>query len=118
MIMKAKLKELHSPDIDLLTFWPDDPENFGFLLQFFAGPDKEKGDDSFSIMVCTLRWLEQKKIESIFFGANYLIVAEYDLAAIETFLKNYCERCSGETWFEVATKIGRVAYWEFEDYQS
>ena len=116
MTMTAKLKRMHSPDVDLHNFWPDDPKCFGFLLQFFAGTEKEEGDDAFSIMVCTPRWFEREKSSPIVFGANYLIVAEYDLVAIEEFLRRYCERCSGESWFEVAAKIGRVAHWEFEDY--
>lgn len=115
--MRAKLKRLHSPDIDLSSFLPEDPTSFGFLLQFFAGPDDEPGDDSFSITVCTLSWLEQEKPKRMFFGSNHLIVPNYDLKAIESFLARYCERCIGATWAEVALKLSRVARWEFEDYQ-
>jgi len=115
--MKAKLKRLHSPDVDLPNYWPEDTRCFGFLLQFFVGPENEDGDDSFSITVCTPRWLEREKSDGMFFGANHLIVSEYDLASIEAFLKRYCERCSGETWPELAMKIGRIALWEFEDYR-
>lgn len=115
--MRAKIKRWHSPDVDLANFWPEDSECFGFLLQFFAGPENEVGDDSFSITVCTARWLEHKKPAAILFGANHLLVAEYDLAVIETFLQHFCERCSGDTWPEVALKISRVACWEFEDYR-
>ncbi len=69
------------------------------------------------MMVCTLRWLEQNRPEDMFFGADYLIVAKYELAAIETLLQRYCEGFSGENWLEIGAKIGRVAHWEFEDYQ-
>lgn len=118
MIIRANLKRLHSPDVDLLTYRPDNAECFGFFLQFFAGPEGEQGDDSFGLTVCTLRWLEREKAEGMFFGVNHLFVESYDLTAIETFLKRYCERCTGDTWSEVAAKVGRVARWEFEDYRS
>ena len=117
-MIKGKLKRLHSPDIDLLNYWPDEEDSFGFLLQFFAGPEDGQGDDSFSITVCTPQWLQSKKKSKIFFASDHLIVRRYALSEIEAFLSRFCERCSGETWREVATKIGRIAHWEFEDYHA
>ena len=115
--MKAKLRRLHSADVDIPSYRPENPEFFGFFMQFFAGPENEKGDDAFGITVCTLPWLEIHKPDEIFFGKNYLIVDRYDVGKIELFLSNYCDRCVGDTWVEVASKIGRIAEWEFEDYR-
>jgi hypothetical protein len=116
--MRAELKRIHSPDIDLATYWPDDPECFGFFLQFFAGPESEDGDDSFGITICTTRWLEREKPGMTFFASGYLIVPIYNLESIKAFIKGYCARCSGEDWPEVAAKIGKIAHWEFENYQA
>jgi hypothetical protein len=115
--MKAKLRRLHSADVDIPSYRPENPEFFGFFLQFFAGTENGKGDDAFGITVCTLPWLEIHKPDEIFFGKNYLIVDRYDIGKIELFLSNYCDRCVGDTWVEVASKIGRIAEWEFEDYR-
>jgi hypothetical protein len=37
--MKAAVRRLHSPDADLSTFRPDDPDDVGILVQVIAGPD-------------------------------------------------------------------------------
>jgi hypothetical protein len=115
--MRAALKRLHSPDVDLSSYWPDDESNFGFLLQAFIGPENESGEESFGFTVCTPRWLESKAEGRIMFGAHHLIVAEYDLNAIEQHLNRHCERCIGATWQEVAMKLARVGLWEFENYR-
>ena len=107
--MKAKIKRLQSPDVDIPSYRPENPEFFVFFMEFFAGPENENGDDSFGITVCTLPWLERNKPDEIFFGKNYLIVDRYDIGKIEVFLSNYCDRCLGDTWVEVASKIGRIA---------
>lgn len=115
--MRAQLKRLHSPDVDLSNYWPNDPACFGFLLQAFVGPEGEAGEDSFDFMVCTPRWLELDKEGRVIFGVNHIIVTDYELAAIESHLKRYCERCVGDTWIDVAAKVARVGRWEFEDYR-
>ena len=115
--MKAKLRRLHSADVDLQSYRPDNPESFGFFIEFFAGPENGEGDDAFGITVCTLPWLKVNRPDEIFFGKNYLIVDRYDIVKIESFLSKYCDRCVGDTWIEVASKIGRIAAWEFEDYR-
>jgi len=115
--MRAELKSIHSPDVDLSGFWPDDPTCFGFLLQAFVGPENEVGEDSFSFTICTPRWLEVEYRDRVTFGANHIIVTEYDLPKIKAHLARYCERCVGDTWSEVAAKVARVGRWEFEDYR-
>jgi hypothetical protein len=116
--MRASLRRLHSPDVDLSSFWPDDPCNFGFLLQAFIGPENELGDESFSFVVCTPRWLEVKLEGRIMFGSHHLIVPGYDLHAIESYLKRHCDRCIGASWQEIASKLAKVGQWEFEDYRA
>jgi len=115
--MRAKLKRIHSPDIDITNFWPEDEENFGFLLQLFVGPDDSEGDEAFGLVVCTPNWLLQQNPGGIVFGANHLLVSHFDLAAVESYVQEYCRRCVGSTWIEVAQRVSRVALSEFQDYQ-
>ena len=59
--LRAALRGLHSPDIsDLRTYRPERPDEFGFLLQVFAGPEGQEGEESFGVVVCTPKWLLQK----------------------------------------------------------
>jgi hypothetical protein len=115
--MKAKLKRLHSPDIDLATFFPEEPDNFGFLLQAMIGPDNQEGEESFDIQICTPKWLQSRYSESeVLFGYHHLIVFEYDLRRIENTISKYCDGCTGVSWQEIARKLSRIGHWEFEDY--
>jgi hypothetical protein len=38
------------------------------------------------------------------------------LSSSEETLVTLVERCGGATWQDVAAKVSRIGYWEFEDY--
>lgn len=117
--MKAEIKALHSPDVhDLRTFKPTKRDNFGFLLQLIVGPQGEMGEESFDMIVCTPKWLEENySINEVIFGRHYLIVFKYDYEGIYKKISNYIGKIEEPTWNEVAQKIGRIGHWEFEDYK-
>lgn len=117
--MKAKIKSIYSLDIDdLPNYKPFDPENFHFLLRVIACPESEEGEESFDIQVCTPKWLlENHKPEDVIIGRHYLIVMEYNYDRIIQTINSFCSQCEGSTWEEVAHKLGRLGYWEFEDYR-
>ena len=51
MTVHAEIRRLHSPDVaDLTTYVPQDPHDFGFLLQIMAGPVGREGEESFDVM--------------------------------------------------------------------
>lgn len=116
--MKAELKGFHSPDIfDLQKFNPLEKDNFCFYLEFSAGPKNDKGSEQFGITLCTPKWLLDNKNENdIIFGRHYLIVFDYSYKRIYNFFKEYIENLEENDWDSLAQKIGRIAYWEFEDY--
>ncbi len=117
--MTAELKRLHSPDVhDLRSFAPEVSDNFGFLLQAMIGPKAMDGAESFDIVVCTPRWLSEHHDRSnIVLGRHYLIVFEYDYDRLVDMIADFCSKCSGQTWQEIAMRLGRLGKWEFEDYQ-
>ena len=115
--MRAELKSMHSPDIDLPTFWPEKPDSFGFLMQVMIGPEGQEGTESFDIQVCTPKWLiEKHKPDDVLFGTHMLIVFEYDVQRIQGFIQRYCQRCIGNSWQDIVPKLARIGGWEFEDY--
>lgn len=116
--MKPILKSFHSPDVpDLRSYSPDDPENFGFLLQLMIGPEDEEGFESFDVIVCTPKWLRKNhKKDDVVIGRHYLIVFEFDLQRLLEAVRAFCEQCVGDSWPEVAKKLARFGKWEFEDY--
>ena len=104
MSVRAEIKRLHSPDVpNLTTYVPEDPTNFGFLLQIMAGPDGADGEESFDVVVCTGSWINRHLgPEGILVGRHYLVVVSYDYQRLEGFLRRYVDHCSGDTWQEVA----------------
>jgi hypothetical protein len=118
--MKAKLKSMHSPDIDITSFSPSDPTNFCFLLQTMIGPDGEDGAESFDIQVCTPTWLmdrhAQGKSPNIILGIHMIIMFSYDINQLRTTLEKYCEQCVGDNWSSVANQLSKLGAWEFDHY--
>jgi hypothetical protein len=116
--MRAFLRRLHSPDVeDLESYRPERPDEFGFLLQIFAGPEDGQGEESFDVVVCTPRWLERKHgRQDVVVGRHHLIVFEYDYDRLVKVIELYCESSEGKSWRDVAQKLSRLGKWEFEDY--
>ena len=117
--MNAEIRALYSPDIHDLEFWkPPQLDSFGILMQLIAGPAGEKGEESFDLVLCTPRWIDETHgPEDIVVGRHHLIVKQYRYEAIVNFIREYVASCSGDTWEEVAEKLGRLGKWEFEDYR-
>ncbi len=116
--MKPTVRSLHSPDADLETYVPEDPRDVGVLVQIFAGPDGEPGEDTFNVVVCTPRWLERWiSDKGIIAGRHYLIIDKWDFPRVSQYLTNAVESEEGRDWEELGQRIGRLGKWEFEDYR-
>lgn len=116
--MRAVVRELRSPDVEFDEHVPDDPEDVGVLVQIMAGPVSGPGEESFDVMVCTPRWLERRVRETgPVIGRHHLVVESWDAGGIRRYLTGAVESVEGDTWTELAEKIGRVGMWEFEDYR-
>ena len=114
--MRARLKALRSDEIADLSRWsPPDPTAFAVPLVLEVGPLGLRGREQFELLVVTPRWLEERHgRRSAIAGRGKLIVFEWDLARIKAWIAREVERCSGQTWPDVARKVGRLADWEGE----
>ncbi|ANN80479.1 hypothetical protein BAU07_13345 [Bordetella flabilis] len=116
--MFAEIKRISSPDIDLLSFEPEDDRCFGFLLELEIGTADAEGADIFQLMVCTPQWIEQQYAgEGSIWGRGMLIVFGYDISEIQSIVRSHIGRCTAPTWEELAVKLNRITKWEFEDYR-
>jgi len=116
--MRAKLKSIIVSDIDPESFWPEEEDNFGFYLQAIIGPDNEEGGDTFGFQICSPKWLmEEYKKSDLIFGRHIIIALQYDFLAIEKKISDLCQKSTGDSWPEIAKKLSRFGYWEFEDYR-
>lgn len=115
--VRPELKRLHSPDMFDLNFPTLNPsEPFCVVLPAMFGPEGLEGEESFDVLVCNAKWVEQKSKEGAFFGHHHLIISRFDISEIRKCLINNTANYSGATWAEVASKLAKIGRWEFEDY--
>src|SRR6266487_833473 len=114
--MRARLKGLRSDEIPDLARWvPAEPDAFAVPLVLEVGPLGLRGRERFEVLAVTPRWLLDRHGEKgIVAGRGKLIVFEWSFARVKAFLAREVERCSGETWPEVARRVARIAEWEGE----
>ena len=119
--MRAELKYLHTPDAPSLRLYaPENSSVFGIFVEAMVGPEGDDSSESFGFQLCTPRWLEQAvkgEASAILSGRHHLIVESFDYDALHGYVNRYCSSCTGETWSEVAHRVGRLGRWEFEDYR-
>ncbi len=83
-----------------------------------VGPKDEEGEEAFEMVVSTPSWLTDRYFpDEVVSGSDRLIVFDYDWNRIEAYLRKRVSACTGGDWHEVASKIGRFARWEFQDYE-
>jgi Immunity protein 8 len=115
--MMPELRSLESPDVQDLRS-PDfaDPEYFSVLVEALIGEKGGEGEDVFSFIVCSPKWIAHfVNREKFLFGMDHLIVSRWDYALIWDVIGSLCRRTTGSTWSEVANRLNRYAGWEFED---
>jgi Immunity protein 8 len=121
-MIRAKIKSIEiteAPDLNPTAYVPDDYVDFVCTFGLTIGPGDGEGGELFYVTVCTPKWLVKAcEKDGFIWGRHHLIVPEYSLKAITAIITKSVERCSGESWQEVASKLSRTASWEFEDYRS
>jgi len=117
--MNAQLTSWYCPDIeDLTNYPPAQLDNFCFLFRVMVGLVGKEGTESFDIQVCTPKWLlSNMKKDEIICGRHFLIVLAYYFEPILNRIRNLIEACTGNDWDEIAEKVSRIGFWEFEDYK-
>ena len=120
-MIQAELKSLsttdgHVPDLDLRQYQPEDMERFSVQVDAYIGPIGEKGEEVFGFTVCSPAWLSSHPAEKGFQFARLLLLWRWDYALLERAIRDFCRRFEASSWEEVAIKLSRYSYWEFEDY--
>ena len=116
--MRAVLKSLDlEPDPASLS---DDPAEFALLARMYVGPADSPGKESFDLTVCTPEWLSKqcRAVGGVYNPRHHLVVTfeTFDKRALHSWLDARVHEAEGATWQEVAARLGRLGYWEFEDY--
>ncbi|MBK5529030.1 immunity 8 family protein [Pseudomonas sp. TH08] len=115
--MRAVIKGISSDVFDVETYIPESVEKFFLSLRIRIGLDCAHGADDFELFICTPRWLEDTMWEPRW-GRGLLIVREYDFSTIKGFIHECVSRCEGDTWEAIVVELGKVFFWEFDNYKS
>jgi hypothetical protein len=120
-MITAQLRSLHSadfdvPDTDLAKFDPDDREYFRVYIEAAIGPRGDDGAEVFGFDTCSPRWLLANPPQKGFAFGRWLLLPRWNYDIVVRSISDLCDRTSGQDWNEVAVKLSRMAYWEFEDY--
>lgn len=115
--MYAKLKDLVlEPDPSTL---PGRPESFALLARMVVGPPDSRGEELFDVTVCSPEWLAARCREVGLYDARHHLVVNvenFDKGELRRWLESRVQSVQAGTWAEIATKLGRLGHWEFEDY--
>lgn len=115
--MRAAVRVIYSSDVDVASYVPEDPENAGVWVRLVIGPNDGPGEESFDVLVCTPLWLRGVVVKGgPRVGRHHLIVDPFDLREACDFLRRRVESVEGADWSSIAERLGRLGYWEFEDY--
>jgi hypothetical protein len=113
--MRAEVKYFEWPDLESGITSPSDLKST--LLVFAAGPLDGPGAETFRVTVCTPEALaEMIQRDGIVIGRHLLFVASVNTSKVEETVRDRLRRIDGDTWPKLATKIGRIGLWEYEDY--
>jgi hypothetical protein len=116
--MRAVLKSLDlEPDPVTL---PGDPAEFALHARMIVGPADGPGEESFDVTVCTPGWLS-RAADGGFYDARHHVVVNldfFDRNALQAWLARRVESVQADTWKELGERLGRLGYWEFEDYRA
>lgn len=96
-----------------------DPSEFSLLARMMVGPADGPGEESFDVTVCTPQWLARQAQHGFFDARHHVLVdfETFDTSALRRWLAKRVESVQGDTWREVAERVGRLGGWEFEQYR-
>jgi hypothetical protein len=72
------------------------------------------------ITLCTPEWLARacRELGGIYNARHHLVVSseDFDKGTLHAWLAARVQEVQADTWVEIAERLSRLCYWEFEDY--
>jgi hypothetical protein len=116
-MIRAELKDWFSPDVPEVWKWRPKSLDVRYYLELTIGTEDSPGGDLFGFTVVSPQALIESETKPAMWGRHHLIVMDYSWQTVLDQVNKVLDICEGETWSEVAGKLSRYFYWEFEDYQ-
>lgn len=117
--IRPRIVDYHSPDVETVWHWvPDHPGSVYYLLQIEIARQDEDHGQWFQTVVTTPEALKRRAAQApVISGRGLTIAADYSWPAIEQNLEAIVSECIGDQWSDVAEKLNRYFWWEFEDHE-
>jgi hypothetical protein len=117
VVMKAEIRGYSlTENEDLSSYEPNAQQVFGFTLLFEIGMQGHQGSGFFEVKVASPAFLERLALRPLFLR-HTILATDYNIPAAVALVRKYVEALEEDAWEKLATKISRVARWEFEDYR-
>jgi len=120
----AVLRSIDSADIGSDTidsYQPSNPKSFCLWVTATCGPSDGPGGELFQVAICSPEGLvasiEDTPNKGFAFMRHRLVVERWDASLIRRAINDLCRTSTGDTWHDVALRLGRYMLWEFEDYR-
>ncbi|WP_063062111.1 Imm8 family immunity protein [Nocardia sienata] len=115
--MRAELKGMHSPDVDLAD--PDAVSAAGaVLVQLMIGPAGGAGEEAFDLVIRKSSEGEADAGRRGFRPADHALVLDrIEAAEVRRYVEDFLSDLERPAWDALARAIGRVARWEFAGYR-
>jgi hypothetical protein len=95
----------------------EDTSSFAVQCFMRVGTSAGPGTQDQTILVCSPAWLlVNQPPQSVVRGQGLLLMQRYNGLELHRTLKRFIERCAAATTAEVFSKMGRLGFSEFEDY--
>ena len=115
--MRAEIRSYSlTENEDLSSYELGEKQVFGFTLLSEIGIRGQEGSDFFEVDVASPGFLEQLTPQPIFLR-HTLLATDYNIPEAVAMVHKYIEALEENSWEELASKVSRVARWEFEDYR-
>lgn len=113
--------------IELIRYWKteykteepfilEEDDNFAFYFHFQVASKIGEEKACFKVLFCTPQWIiENERSMEIVSLRHRLIVFEFNLPEMISYVERFIAHIEEKTWAEVVKKIERTAKLEYED---
>jgi hypothetical protein len=115
--VKAVLRRLHSPDVDLRS-WQPQSASWEVFVQAFLGPSDGPGEESFDFTVCSPNSISDRLADGPVWTSSTLVLNSWDYEEVVRAVSRLCDECAAMDWHTVAIQLARQMDWEFTNYSN
>ncbi len=113
-----RIRSLHSPDVSIRTFVPDNPVDVYIFVEFEIGEVGAQGRDIFSVVVATPEALRRRSENNKFLLASHgvMVVSYFSFDELRASLEGIVASCWKGDWQRSVENLRRYFMWEYDGF--